>query len=363
MPQIKVIKGNLNKKDRARNMRGIKKYDDKINFIISNNVDIRKAGIREALKSIKGDKDFAEKIRQENAESEEKEKLRMGKKNQNILEEVAIPYFEMQDEEDAELAEEISYLNKKAKEYVPKSEELMKDFDFKILFENERVIVIDKPAGIMVHPDDKSDEVTLSDIAYFKYENMRDVGEGDRFGIVHRLDRNTTGCLVLCKSRDSYKDMKNIFREHKVRKVYRAIVEGNVRDDMGVIDKPMARTRSDFRKKGVVDMFSKDFRGAERSAITRYKVLERSPDKKFTYVELYPLTGRTHQLRVHMRSIRHPIIGDDLYGSEKGKFLASRSMLHAYKIEFTIRKQEVKITSDIPEDMKQELADKFQVSH
>jgi 23S rRNA pseudouridine1911/1915/1917 synthase len=203
----------------------------------------------------------------------------------------------------------------------------------------------------MVHPDDKSKEVTISDIAYAKYPDMRIVGEGDRFGIVHRLDRNTSGCLVLCKTRDAHKDMKNIFKHHKVRKVYRAIVEGNVRDDTGVIDKPMARARSDFRKKVIIDMYTKDFRGEERSAITKYKVLERSADKKFTYIELYPLTGRTHQLRVHLRAIRHPIIGDDLYGTITGKDMASRSMLHAHKLEFTLRKEDIKIECPIPADM------------
>jgi 23S rRNA pseudouridine1911/1915/1917 synthase len=155
--------------------------------------------------------------------------------------------------------------------------------------------------------------------------------------------------------------MKNLFREHKVRKVYRAIVEGNIRDEMGIIDRPMARSRSDFRKKSIMDMYSKDFRGEERSAITKYKVLARSPDKKFTYVEMYPLTGRTHQLRVHMSAIRHPIIGDDLYGSAKGATLATRSMLHAYKIEFTLRKEEIKVTSELPADFKKELEEKFNI--
>jgi 23S rRNA pseudouridine1911/1915/1917 synthase len=87
-------------------------------------------------------------------------------------------------------------------------------------------------------------------------------------------------------------------------------------------------------------------------------VLARSEDKKFTYVELYPVTGRTHQLRVHLRSIRHPIIGDDLYGSTSGATLAPRSMLHSYKIEFVLRKEEVKVTSEIPNDM-QQIVDKY----
>lgn len=248
-----------------------------------------------------------------------------------------------------------SYLKSKKENYNPKDiQKYKKDTGFKgfdILFENNRIIIINKPINIMVHPDDRSDEVTLSDIAYSDYPIMREVGEGDRFGIVHRLDRDTSGVLVLCKTQDDFKSMKTLFQNHKVRKVYRAIVEGNIREDTGIIDKPLARARSDFRKKTTVDMFSKDFRGKEREAITRYKVLARSEDKKFTYVELYPLTGRTHQLRVHMRSIRHPIIGDELYGSKDSLKLAPRSMLHAYKLEFTLRKEDVNVVAPIPQDM------------
>ncbi len=378
MSQIKVIKGNLNNKDRARNMRGIKKYEDKINFIIKNNIDASNTGDKKTFKhriaSIKGDKEFSKFIQDKKDSGKYFEDK---KEDEDIINRESTNKIEGQEElgenkhddsmydDESEVKVEDPYLVKKLKDYIPKTDSEIKEFckkynlkkGFDIIFENERVIIIDKPAGIMVHPDDRSTEVTVSDMNYNLYPNMRDVGEGDRFGIVHRLDRNTTGVLVLCKTRDAHHDTKNVFKTHKIRKVYRAIVEGNVRDDMGVIDKPMARTRSDFRKKGVVDMFSKDFRGAERSAITRYKVLARSEDKKMTYVELYPLTGRTHQLRVHMRSIRHPIIGDDLYGSEKGATLAGRSMLHAYKIEFTLRKQEVKATANVPKDM-QEIIDK-----
>ncbi len=203
--------------------------------------------------------------------------------------------------------------------------------NFPILFENTHAVVIDKPAGIMVHPDEKRSEETIADWLKKKYK-IKNVGDKDREGVVHRLDRNTTGVLVLAKDNIAYTSFKKQFRNHTNRKVYRAIVEGHIRHDTGMIDLPVARARSDFRKRTVVDMYAKDQRGEEREAITRYKVIAGSTTtdgKNYSYVECYPLTGRTHQIRAHMRGIRHPIIGDYLYGSVKERDTAPRSMLHA----------------------------------
>ncbi len=231
-----------------------------------------------------------------------------------------------------------------------------------ILFENSHVVVIDKPVGIIAHPDDRQDEYTVATWMKETY-NIQKVGDEGREGIVHRLDRNTSGVLVLAKDNIAYTLLKRQFREHTVRKVYRAIVEGHIRHDTGMISLPIARAKSDFRKRTVVDMFSQDTRGEERDAVTRYKVLERATSadgKQYSYVECYPLTGRTHQIRAHFRGIRHPIIGDELYGSFKGKDVAPRSMLHALSITIDIpedvegSKQQT-IKAEIPEDMKNTL--------
>lgn len=245
-----------------------------------------------------------------------------------------------------------------------------------VLYEDDRVVIINKPSGIMVHGDGRVQEETLADIIARQFPYMLGIGqdieldhdgEGEanekintiqRPGIVHRLDRETTGVMVLCKNADSFMDMKNLFKEKKVKKVYRAIVEGNVREDTGIIDTPIARAKSDFRKKAAIDMHSGDFRGTQREAITRYKVIDRSKDKKFTYIECYPMTGRTHQIRVHLRSIRHPIIGDDLYSTRVGKDTAPRCMLHAYKIEFKLRNKDISVSKEIPNDM-QEILEKL----
>lgn len=233
---------------------------------------------------------------------------------------------------------------------------------FTILFENNHAVVINKPAGIIAHPDDRQDEYTIATWMKETY-GVSGVGDEGREGIVHRLDRNTTGVLVLAKDAIAFSSFKKQFRDHTVRKVYRAIVEGNIRHETGMISLPIARAKSDFRKRTVVDMFSQDTRGEERDAITRYKVLARSTasnGKQYTYVECYPLTGRTHQIRAHFRGIRHPIIGDDLYGSAQGKGMAPRSMLHALSISISIPDNDEGesnqvITASVPKDMEETL--------
>lgn len=259
------------------------------------------------------------------------------------------------------------------------------------LYEDDNLLIINKPAGLMVHGDGRSEEETLADIIKKERPEMIGIGEVlrisssvvednedeydsdesdgeavaskmitkiiERPGIVHRLDRDTTGVLVLCKTKNAFREMKTLFKSHKVKKVYRAIVEGNIKDDTGIIDAPIARARSDFRKRAIVDHYSKDFRGQEREALTRYKVLARSEDKQHTFVECYPLTGRTHQIRVHMRGIRHPIIGDALYGSRGGRDEAVRCMLHAYKLSFEFEGKKVEVVAPMPSDMDKALAE------
>lgn len=231
-----------------------------------------------------------------------------------------------------------------------------------ILFENTHSVIIDKPSGSIVHPDEKGDEYTVATWMYETYGAGLPGDEG-RGGVVHRLDRNTTGVLVLAKDAIAYSSYKKQFRDHTVRKVYRAIVEGHIRHETGMISLPLARAKSDFRKRTTVDMFSQDNRGEERDAVTRYKVLEKvtAPSgKHYSYVEVYPVTGRTHQIRAHFRGIRHPIIGDELYGSRDGSSVAPRSMLHALSITLVVPNdgsgEGVKtFSAPIPEDMKKTL--------
>lgn len=227
----------------------------------------------------------------------------------------------------------------------------------KIIFENEYEIVIDKPADIMTHTDNRKEEDTLVDwlfkhLSKKESEELKNVGEKGREGVVHRLDTGTTGVMIFAKNNEAFNFLKKQFQNHNVKKIYHAIVIGHIKNDTGIIDEAISRSRSDFRKKNIKNPFDRDgkgnVRGKERNAITRYKVIARLKSKnnnKYTFVECYPETGRTHQIRVHFKSIRHPIIGDNLYGPREIKrekiqkdfeTKLSRPMLHSFSLKIKI---------------------------
>ncbi|MFZ2149656.1 MAG: RluA family pseudouridine synthase [Minisyncoccia bacterium] len=234
----------------------------------------------------------------------------------------------------------------------------------KILYEDSNILAIDKPSGISVHPDGRTKEKTLTEWILKNYPKMKNVGEDEVFeyknkkieikkpGVVHRLDRDTSGVLLLAKNQKAYEFLKNQFQERTIKKTYLAIVSGNLKNERGVINKPIGRSPKDFRRYSA----GRGARGEMREAVTQYRVLSRFEDKKgnkFTYMELHPKTGRTHQLRVHMKYLNHPIVCDALYNPDnpcpKG---ISRMALHAKLIEFKNLKGDiVKVESKIPEEI------------
>ncbi|MFZ2151977.1 MAG: RluA family pseudouridine synthase [Minisyncoccia bacterium] len=253
--------------------------------------------------------------------------------------------------------------------------EVAKKIQIKKLYEDEHVVVISKPAGLMVHPDGRSKETTVVNWVKRNYPEIKDIGEDFVFeeggktkdiarpGIVHRLDKDTSGVLLICKTEEGFRKLKAQFKNHLVKKIYRALVWGHIKQDTGIIDAPIARSKSDFRARTVPNPHEEDSRGVEREAITRYKVLERlylkNKNEKMavTYVELLPLTGRTHQLRVHCKAMRHPIIDDDLYGPEGKPKLVGRTALHAFKLSFaSVKKGPQTVECPIPEDFSKGLA-------
>ncbi|MCC7469600.1 MAG: RluA family pseudouridine synthase [Bacteroidetes bacterium] len=219
-----------------------------------------------------------------------------------------------------------------------------------IIFENKDFLVINKPAGLVVHSDGKTKEATLVDWVIENYPEMENVGEplilanGEvikRSGIVHRLDRETSGAMILAKTQESFDFFKKAFKDRDIEKTYNAFVFGSVKNDLGTIDAPIARSRSDFRKWSA----QRGARGQERMAITEYKVLERFEEsgQKFSFLELMPKTGRTHQIRVHMKYLNHPIVGDSLYGGKVWQGLGfDRVALHSRKISFANLQGEVR---------------------
>ncbi|MCC7004681.1 RluA family pseudouridine synthase [Candidatus Nomurabacteria bacterium] len=209
-----------------------------------------------------------------------------------------------------------------------------------ILYEDKDVLVLNKPAGLIVHSDGRTKEKTLSDWILEKYPNIKEVGEPltlsngvkiYRPGIVHRLDRETSGALVVAKNQDTFNFLKKQFQGREIRKIYNAFVYGEMKDDEGVIDRPIGKSRKDFR------MWSaqRGARGEMREAVTEYKVLKRGGG--FSFIEVSPKTGRTHQIRVHMKAINHPVVCDKLYAPKQPKSLGfDRLALHSRNISFTM---------------------------
>ena len=205
----------------------------------------------------------------------------------------------------------------------------------KILYEDFSILAIDKPSGILVHPDKRSKEKTIRDIFFKKYPKLE---------IVHRLDKDTSGVMLLAKNKKAHEFLKEQFQNRTVKKIYNTIVSGRFKNDRGIINKPIGRSPKDFRRW----LSGRGARGELRDAETSYKVLKRL--KNFTFLEVRPKTGRTHQIRVHMKFINHPVVCDSLYNPQGvcPKDL-KRLALHAASIEFKDMKgQIVKIESKLP---------------
>lgn len=223
-----------------------------------------------------------------------------------------------------------------------------------LLYEDKNLLVISKPAGLVVHSDGRTVEATLADWVKGKYPELKDIGGlhtldsgrySERWGIVHRLDRDTSGVLLVAKDAQTFLDLQRQFLERKIEKTYHAVVRGTMEDDEGTIDMPIGRNRADFRQWAVAP----HARGTLRSAITDYKVLGEYDNCSF--LELSPKTGRTHQLRVHLSALRHPIVGDTRYGTTNVPVCGfKRLALHARKIVFLYEGKKMEIVAPYPDD-------------
>lgn len=250
----------------------------------------------------------------------------------------------------------------------------------KILYEDKNMLVLDKPAGVAVHADARTTkEKTIADFIIENYPTIENVGEPmtvehggkkvdiKRPGIVHRLDRETSGVLLVAKNQKTFEILKEQFQNHTIKKIYRAFVYGFVTDPKaslatgkrGIINVPLGRSPKDIR------MWTAG-RGARpplRDATTEYIVLDRfmdipnpkvKADHQFSYVEVYPKTGRTHQIRVHMRYINHPVVSDPLYRGAKDLELGMKRLaLHALSVTFRLPNGEQKtVEAPLPADFK-----------
>ena len=221
-----------------------------------------------------------------------------------------------------------------------------------IIYEDKDIIVVNKPAGILTHPlrSDQNDTLINALLAY--YPAIKDVGDDSpggelRPGIVHRLDRDTSGLIIAAKNNQSFEYLKKQFAEKKIEKHYFALVIGKVKDKKGIITKAISRSKKDGKKRSaLLDEKSK-------SAWTQYWVLKYFKD--YTLLDVFPKTGRTHQIRVHLASIGHPIAGDEQYKFKRQPLPENlkRQFLHAHALKFKLLDGKIaEFKSPLPKDLK-----------
>lgn len=235
---------------------------------------------------------------------------------------------------------------------IPPSEEakiLPEKMDLDIKYEDQDVIVINKRKGMVVHPAPGNYTGTLVNGLMEHCKDLSGINGVLRPGIVHRIDKDTSGLIVACKNDNAHKFLAEQFKEHTVERAYYAVVQGIVNEPLGRIEAPIGRSDKDRKKMAVTFKNSKE-------AITNYKVLERFP-QGYSLIECSLETGRTHQIRVHMAYLNHPLVGDYTYGSRKKDFQVHGQVLHAYKLGFIHpgTKEKIVFEADIPEDFKEVL--------
>lgn len=217
----------------------------------------------------------------------------------------------------------------------------------KIVYEDESIIVIDKPAGMVVHPAPGHSRGTLVNALLYHCADLAGIGGVERPGIVHRLDKETSGLVVVAKTDAALQSLSQQFQDRSVKKEYLALVKGQVKTKRGMIDSPIGRHKISRTKMSLDPE-------AGRAAQTEYELIQCF--EGYSYLRLFPKTGRTHQIRVHLASIGYPILGDKLYGGAKSgsaKKLLARHALHAHQLQLRHPRSDKIMTfsSPLPEDM------------
>ncbi len=242
---------------------------------------------------------------------------------------------------------------------IPEPEKLeaeAEDIPINVVYEDEELIVVDKPAGMVVHPAPGNYSGTLVNaLLYHCGDQLSSINGVIRPGIVHRIDKDTSGLLMAAKNDRAHLGLARQLEEHSINRRYRAIVYNNIKEDEGTVDEPIGRDPRNRLRNAVIKDGMPGFESA-RNAVTHYKVLERFG--KFTLVEAKLETGRTHQIRVHMAYIKHPLLGDELYGPAKNKEGAKRQMLHAGVLGFVhpVKGEYMEFESPLPEDFQKVLS-------
>jgi len=226
------------------------------------------------------------------------------------------------------------------------------DIELAILYEDAHLIVIDKPAGMVVHPAPGHPSGTLVNALLFHCGDLAGVGGVVRPGIVHRLDRGTSGVMVAAKTDAAHQDLACQFHDHSIHRVYRAFVRSTPGKESGVVEAAIGRHPKDRKRMSIVE-------AGGRPALTRWCVEERFRKSDVSLLEIRPETGRTHQIRVHLASVGMPIVGDPVYGRVRKRPLLDRPALHAAELGFRhpATGEELRFTAPLPADLEALLAD------
>lgn len=232
-----------------------------------------------------------------------------------------------------------------------------------VLFENDDVVVINKPSGLLVHGDGVTKENMVADWFLTHFPEAKGVGEPrvgkdgeeiERSGVVHRLDKDTSGIMLLVKNQDSFEYFKQRFKDRLVKKTYRALTYGHMREKWGTIDRPIGRSSKDFRLRSA----QRSAKGTMRDSVTDWECLGNGEyeGEPFSYVKLMPKTGRMHQLRVHLKAIDRPIVADPLYAGKKleqsNDLGMERLALHAHELELVLPDgTNERFVAPLPDDM------------
>lgn len=240
-------------------------------------------------------------------------------------------------------------------EIIPEEAPQPVNIPLKTLYNNNGLLIIDKPTGLSVHPGAGIKGDTLAQALLYHFKDIESVGEEGRSGIVHRIDKDTSGVMLVALTQEMYEYLKTSFADRKVKKEYIALVKGSVPDNIGTIEAPLGKSKRDFRKytTDVEDMV------VSKPSLTEYRVLERLTDgvDEYTLIVVKLHTGRTHQIRVHFSSLGFPLVGDNLYGGKQGlKLGLHRQFLHAKRIAVMLPdKSWIEAESEFPEDLKEVL--------
>ena len=245
-------------------------------------------------------------------------------------------------------------LNDEIEIFVPEAKEInlkAQDIPLNVIYEDNDIIVINKPKGMVVHPANGNPDGTLVNAVMNKCkDSLSGIGGEIRPGIVHRLDKDTSGAIIVAKNDKAHIALSEQLKNHEVKKTYLALVRGIIKENEATINMPIARSKKD-RKKMDVDKDGKE-------AITHFKVLGRYKNK-YTLLQINLETGRTHQIRVHLSHIGYPIIGDEVYSNGKNEWNVSGQCLHAWKLEFIhpITGKKISLEAESPEYLKNIIKD------